>query len=564
MGVFRCVIRLLFIKFVCWLGWLCNTVHSQGEISESVTGSASFPDLGITCIGNAAVFITSLLRGRLDLDMGARDVLATITGPKLNDINGFGVTTCRKGEYRKASVVMLSNHAPNSSIKHFMKYMSNAHHVESVLLHCLPFRFSDDCGCVHLCRCIVFSTVEEVTKLLALRMPKTLKRLPDSRCLVPCLHCLAKGCHGYNEELDLLDGEEPEEGLPHDLMHVEFRAAAVCEALNYITWSSMEKERICICIPMFRRDDWTKVLSRSLKSKDQENRGVTVMASDALDKYFHQSGGTGTPFLETEEYNNISLIVPRLTEVAVNLILTGWFRVDGFSSSLVARRAIRDHVVDSKGSGFAANVFLTKAMVKSNSISTDVCQVLTFRGNLLGIRTLSFMVGSVNLICTVIWALLLVFEGGTTKWYDNSIQPSKPRVAVMMAAILISLGMDCLDQILERLGDGFRWRINPKKLQMLWVAIFLDILCIVLGGAVGGALGMKFFGRWIYSVMQAMVWVKWGIGSYLIGEHSIEYYNYRRSWGSEGGVLVYSSAFLLNAILAGVRAKWRYRKAVAD
>jgi hypothetical protein len=121
------------------------------------------------------------------------------------------------------------------------------------------------------------------------------------------LKCLAKGCHGYNQEQDLLLGEEPEEGLPEGLMHVEFRAAAVCEALNYILWGSQE-DRICICIPMYRRDDWTKVLIRCLKSKDKEQRGVTVMASDALEKYMAQSGGTS--FLETEEYDTTSLIVP--------------------------------------------------------------------------------------------------------------------------------------------------------------------------------------------------------------------------------------------------------------
>lgn len=84
-------------------------------------GSASFPNLGITYIGNASIFITNFLRGRLDLELGTRDVLATMTGPKLNDIEGFGLTTCREGEITKTYVVMLSTHTPNSSIKQFMK-----------------------------------------------------------------------------------------------------------------------------------------------------------------------------------------------------------------------------------------------------------------------------------------------------------------------------------------------------------------------------------------------------------------------------------------------------------
>jgi hypothetical protein len=75
--------------------------------------------------------------------------------------------------------------------------------------------------------------------------------------------------------------------------------------------------------------------------------------------------------------------------------------------------------------------------------------------------------------------------------------------------------------------------------------------------------------------MLGLVWVKWGIGSYLLGEFSPEFDSRQGRWGVDGtivmsrgrrltgnrfqsGTLVYSSAFLLNAILAGVRSKWQY------
>jgi len=57
--------------------------------------------------------------------------------------------------------------------------------------------------------------------------------------------------------------------------------------------------------------------------------------------------------------------VPRLTEALVYLVLTGWFTVDGFSSSLVKRREIKDYVLDSKASGFDAYAFLTRSLVNS-------------------------------------------------------------------------------------------------------------------------------------------------------------------------------------------------------
>lgn len=95
----------------------------------------------------------------------------------------------------------------------------------------------------------------------------------------------------------------------------------------------------------------------------------------------------------------------------INIILTAWFRVDGFSSSLVARRVIRDYVVDSRGTGIAANVFLKKCKVYSNAENTNVCQVLTFRGNLLNFRTFSFIIGGVNLMCSISWGVLIAIPG---------------------------------------------------------------------------------------------------------------------------------------------------------
>lgn len=85
-------------------------------------------------------FLTSFLGERSDLEMGTRDVLATITDLKVDDINGFGLTstTCRR-YLQSASVVMLSIHMPNSSIRQFMKSISTVHDVDSILLQCCPW-----------------------------------------------------------------------------------------------------------------------------------------------------------------------------------------------------------------------------------------------------------------------------------------------------------------------------------------------------------------------------------------------------------------------------------------
>lgn len=427
-----------------------------------------------------------------------------------------------------------------------MKYASNSHNVDSILLQCLRLESAvitaEICECVEPCQCVIFWTLEQIIIMLALRMPGTLKQLSHSLCLLPSRQCLRNGCHGCNQgllhvELDEFARQRLTEGDPEN----EF-PAAVCETLDMFRRSIQEKPT-CICIPVLPAayDDWTKLLIRSFRSKDEEARGVRDMALVALEGYMGDSRGAT---LESVEYSTASLVVPRLIEVSVNLALTGLFRVDGFSSSMLARRAIRDYVVDNRGNGFVANVFLTKAMVNATASNTHVCQVLTFRGPFLGLRTLSFIAGGVNLMCSIWWAVAIAFGAGIGNWsHMYSMPPSKPRVASIMAATGIGLGMDCFHLYLNRL----RWR----EFGMIWAVIVLEALCILSGSAVAAVLGTKAFGCWLYSALQGMVWVKWGFGSYLLGE----YLEDESRW-AEGGILVYSSAFLLNTILAGVGGKW--------
>jgi len=51
-------------------------------------------------------------------------------------MNGFGVLRTCRGENQNASIVMLSNRTPNSSMTDFMKYIYNAHNLYSIILQC--------------------------------------------------------------------------------------------------------------------------------------------------------------------------------------------------------------------------------------------------------------------------------------------------------------------------------------------------------------------------------------------------------------------------------------------
>jgi len=157
----------LIAYLVAWLAWLSAIALGQFEVGEAEVvkaTSSNIPDVGIAWVGNIAIFVTSLLRGRFDLEIGARDVLPTNRGPELKEINGFGLTTCtRKSEdekeYGNVVVIMLSGQMPSSSMKQFMKYIHHSHGVDSICLNFLPLGSAPVHAEVFLCQCIAFWTV---------------------------------------------------------------------------------------------------------------------------------------------------------------------------------------------------------------------------------------------------------------------------------------------------------------------------------------------------------------------------------------------------------------------
>lgn len=617
----RFTLQWLIINLVGSLACLTAVALAQFEWSEGVSGSVTIPDVAFTCLGNLAVFMTAFTRGRLDVENGARDVLATTRGPKLNVLkNGRGLSTLHPNDLRYVDVVLLSkyNERPCSSLTQFMQYISHSHNLDSILLQFLPFISApvtaEICECGD-CQCVVFWATEEIMVMLARRLPGTLKGLSKSQCLLPSLSCLKNGCHGCNQGLlyveDLPDVEAAELGsLREDNPRVD-SPAAVCEALN--KYLIEEEESSCICIPVHPRnaDRWTKFMIKFLKSKEKEAKGIKVVVSDALQHYITDSAQelgllfqspTGC-IVASEIYDSASLILPRVAEVIVNMGLTGWLRVDGFSSSLVARRAIRDHVVDSAGTGFGANAFLTEAAVFCSADGTNVCQVLYFRGGILSARRVSYMVGCVNLICSITWSVLIACEGN----WAPSMPLSTPRVSVIIGAVGVALGMDCFEVYAGKLlalsrprawapagalgwararrlarsrapawayayawaaaqaparvaAQGWAWARAQAQTPVwgLVVVVILEVGCIA---SVVVRLSMKKgLGRWVYSGMQVLVWVKWGIGSFLLGDKATEdeYGSPYFLWTRKTGTWVYCSAFLLNAMLAGVRRKWVY------
>ena len=47
---------MFVITFLCWLGWFSGIVLGQFGVNDTLSSSVSFPEIGLTCFGNLAVF----------------------------------------------------------------------------------------------------------------------------------------------------------------------------------------------------------------------------------------------------------------------------------------------------------------------------------------------------------------------------------------------------------------------------------------------------------------------------------------------------------------------------
>lgn len=184
-------LHILQFVIINLVGWILNIALAQEDVFASAFGSVDFP---ITSLINLSVFAVTLIRGRLDLENDAREVMATLRAPKLYEINGIngkvlttieqihGSTEGGRRDLHTASVVMLSNGTPNASMKQFMKF-SAADDVHSILLQYQPLNDAmndvkgaiGECSRECKCNCIVLGTSKEIIDMLDGRMPGALK-----------------------------------------------------------------------------------------------------------------------------------------------------------------------------------------------------------------------------------------------------------------------------------------------------------------------------------------------------------------------------------------------------
>ena len=94
------------------------------------------------------------------------------------------------------------------------------------------------------------------------------------------------------------------------------------------------------------------------------------------------SGGYDSVEVTVNQYNNFSIVISRLIEILINLALTFWLPVDGFSSFVVARSTIRNYLMVSEARVLDGDACLKKAIVNVDYVRgcLSYCTVYIYQG----------------------------------------------------------------------------------------------------------------------------------------------------------------------------------------
>lgn len=445
----------------------------------------------------------------------------------------------------------------------FFSHCSIVYGVEPVVVPCSLYSSlpdsnrAGDCSCER-CTCLLFhSRSSRAIKHLVSLLPGATFRDADGNHMLPSFGCFQNKCHSAMP------------AGPLQALHVVNDAIASGDPAPIPTslaaslmgrTDSLVQGEACVCAPLASNpesDEWSKALKRMLQTKDDASRGAEGVTSRALARYLD-----GVPQAQPaeESFGWLESIVPRLIEAGLIAILTVWFRVDGFSSSLVSRRAVRDYVTDEVGNAAHIGMRVQKVSLHFPSSSRQhFSHVLMFRTGPVSMVTATLALGTGSTLLSTTWWCISVARGvWIGKWSTAySLPPTTLRSGVSIVGLIACLLLDCTEIWVSNelafappgWGDWIKYLLQTEH--MILAAMVAEVLLVVLVLVMTVLHAAHKFGRLIYCILELLSWAKWLIGSMRLGEFIFSKNNEQRS-----GKWVYASAFLAAAVMAGIGGQW--------
>eukprot|EP00250_Pteridium_aquilinum_P023069 c2614_g1_i1 orf=427-2121(+) len=544
--------------------WLWRPAGAQEQLSSSLGSTISFLDSGLTTLGHMSAFLNALFRGRMDCETVCRETMSKAR-QKLEIKKGWTEEAFEENQRLGISkdVIVVVGIGKEEKALEFFSHCSIVYGVEPVVVPCSFYSSLPDsyrvgsCSCER-CTCLLLHPRSmRATKHLVRLLPGATFRDAHGNHVLPSVSCFQGKCHSMMQPAELQplhvvnDAIAP--GAPASIP-TSFAASLMGRM------DSLVEGEACVCAPLVTNpesDEWSKALKRMLQTKNDASRGAEGVTSRALARYLD---GVPQTVPAEEVFGWLESIAPRLIEAALIAILTLWFRVDGFSSSLVSRRAVRDYVTDEMGN--AAHIGLRVQKVSLHfpgPTRQQFSHVIMFRTGPISIVTASLALGTVTTLFSTTWWCISVARGTWIGQWNTaySLPPTTLRSCLGIAGLLACLLLDCVELWVSNTlsfapaGWGNWIKYLAQTEYMILAAMLAELLMVVLVLVMIVLNAAHKFGRLIYCFLELLSWAKWLLGSMRLGEFVFSKVNEQRA-----GKWVYASAFLAAAVMAGIGGQW--------
>ena len=314
------------------------------ESNLALPDTANFLDAGLTALGLVTALVTTILRRRLDAENNSRDFLTYLKGQRGKYVNVLDVTSTHS---LSKGLLLVEEHAVTWAQQLFSYYGATTYKqidlMRAVWLH--PSNYPpgvEQCKCPVKCKCLLLQRFEGVSEHLVTIASGIICRVDDTFDAVLGVSCIHYKCHGSAKAAyqGLVHGKLGDLGIPSSA------SSSSRTLLRSVAQIFGEGGTGLILLEPANEESvtWSSTILEASTVKDADDRGN----ENPFTKGYKEALAGETNIRDTDmEYDASSWWISRVCAFTISCVLIILFRIDSFSSVLLARRSLRGYVVDS-------------------------------------------------------------------------------------------------------------------------------------------------------------------------------------------------------------------------
>lgn len=475
------------------------------ESNLALPDTANFLDVGLTALGLITALVTTILRRRLDAENNTRDFLTYLKGQRGKYVNVLDVKSTHS---LSKGLVLVEEHAVTWAQQLFSYYGATTYNpialIRAVWLH--PSNYPpglEQCKCPVKCKCLLLRRVEGVSEHLVAIASAIICRVDDTFDAILCVSCIHYKCHG--------SANTAYQGLVHGKLGGLGIASCASSSSRTLIRSVAQifgegGTGLILLEPANEESvTWSSTILEASTVKDADDRGN----ENPFTKGYKEALAGVTNFgLKETKYDASAWWLSRVCAFTISCALVVLFRIDPFSSILLARRSLRGYVVDSTQTKLPLLDFCSSAAFNDSGEGLNLVLLRPRKGK-YSLPVHSFLLAtSLEVIVLPLWLTFLAI----TPWFSAIGSSYLNNLPVWATAVCCSvvLPASCVNIV-------YFWR-TVKREQLRWAVLtatcgFFDTSVICLSVLIWAKVVRgHWFATAIRGLMMMGAVVQWILG----------------------------------------------------